>query len=696
MIILLGFIFVSSCKKTAENYNVLIITIDTLRADRVGLYDKEYVRTPNIDQVGKDGSFFKFAFANVPVTLPSHTGIMSGLYPPTHNVRDNSGYMVNDKVLTIAKYLKKHNYETAAFIGAFPLDSRFGLNKGFDLYDDNYGSKNSNELFFVERKASEVIGLSLKWLKKRDKKWFAWIHLFDPHQPYTPPEPYKTEYKKDLYSGEAAFVDSQLKRLFDYLRENKLYEKTMIIITADHGEGLGEHGEKTHAYFAYNTTIHIPLIIKLPGKNKHNAIGEFVSHIDIFPTVCDELNIKIPKQVEGVSLLPLLKGEKKQLKSREIYFESLPPYLNRGWAPLTGYIDTKTKIKYIDQPIPELYDLKSDFNENKNLAKTVNITKYKNRLLLLVRKIKKDLVSENKKIKSSDMRKLQSLGYLSSTVKYKKSKFTKADDLKTLLPLQNEMLDGLGLYARGELEKSLAILSAVVKKRKDFVLVWNKIANIFRETGRINYAMATYEKALQYNKNNYNLLLNYGAFLAKYGLSDKAIEVLQKALKIIDYDPELWDNLGLAYWKNSDIEKAIDCFNKALELDNNNAIVYSNLGSMYLSFLLYDKAEKNLKKALELDSNLVDAINSYAALKKKKGDIKGAILNWEKILKINPKFFMAYYNLVSVYLDNGDYKKALEIYKKAKQEGVFNLLDPSQKRDFNKLYNDLEVYLNEN
>jgi pentatricopeptide repeat protein len=674
----------------------LIITIDTLRADRVGLYDNKHVKTPNIDRVGKDGSVFKYAFANVPVTLPSHTGIMSGLYPPTHNVRDNSGYIVNDKILTLAKYLKKYNYVTAAFIGAFPLDSRFGLNKGFDLYDDNYGSKNSNELFFVERKASKVIGLSLKWLKKRKNKWFAWIHIFDPHQPYAPPEPYKTEYKNDLYSGEVAYVDSQLKKLFDYLRKNGIYKKTMIIITADHGEGLGEHGEKTHAYFAYNTTIHIPLIIKLPDKNNHKMIDEFVSHIDIFPTVCETLKIKIPKQVEGLSLLPLIKGEKKKLKERWIYFESLPPYLNRGWAPLTGYIDTKTKIKYISQPIPEIYDLKNDFNEDKNIAGKLNIGKYKNRLSLLVKSFKKDLVSENKKIKSSDIKKLQSLGYLSSTVKYKKSKFTKGDDLKTLLPLQNEMLEGLALYAKGELNKSLVILVDVVKKRKDFVLVWNKIANIFRETGKINLAMVTYEKALEYNKNNYNLLLNYGAFLSKYGISDKAIEVLRKASKIIDYDPELWDNLGLSYWKNSDIDKAIDCFNKALELDNNNAIVYSNLGAMYLSFLLYDKAEENIKKALKIDPNLVDALNSYAALKKKKGDIKSAIQYWEKILNINPKFFMAYYNLISVYLDNGQYKKALEIYNKAKNRGILNVLDPNQKRDFNKLYNDLEVYLNEN
>ena len=700
-IFLFFFIFVLSlvsfsCKKKAEKFNVLIITLDTLRADRVSLYDNSHVKTPDIDSVGKDGVIFKYAFSTVPVTLPSHTSIMTGLYPPSHGVRDNSGYIVNKNILTLAEYLKKYDFDTGAFIGAFPLDSRFGLDQGFDVYDDKYGSKNPNDLFFVERRADKVINLSINWLKKRKNKWFEWIHLFDPHQPYNPPEPYKTEYKDDLYSGEVAYVDSQIKRLIDYLKSSGQYDNTLIIITADHGEGLGEHGEKTHAYFAYNSTIHVPLIIKFPrGNYKSKVIEDYVSLVDIFPTVCDELGLKIPDEVEGVSLMNLIKkGEKPE--TRFLYFESLPPYLNRGWAPLTGIIDVEKKIKYIDQPIPELYDLSKDFNETKNIGDKKTFYKYKSELEKIKKRLEKKAQKSNKKINSSEMRKLRSLGYLSSKVKYSKTKFTKKDDLKVLIPLQNKMLEGLGLYAKGYYGESLKILSEVVKKRKDFVLVWNKIANILKETGKIELAMITYEKALEYNKNNYNILLNYGAFLAENNLSDRAIEILNRARKIIDYDPELWNSLGVAYWKSGEVKEAIKCFNKALSLDNDNAIVYSNLGAMYLSFLIYDKAEENLKKALEIDPNLVSALNSYGALLKKKGKIKDAIKYWEKILGINKNYYMAYYNLIAVYLDSGEYKKALEIYNLAKKNNLFLRLTPAQKRDFTKIYNDLKVSLEEN
>ena len=685
-----------SCKKKAENFNVLLISVDTLRADRVSLYDNSHVKTPNIDKLGKDGVVFKHAFSAVPVTLPSHTGIMTGLYPPSHGVRDNSGYIVNKNILTLAEYLKKYDFDTGAFIGAFPLDSRFGLNQGFDVYDDKYGSKNPNDLFFVERRADKVINLSINWLKKRKNKWFEWIHLFDPHQPYNPPEPFKTEYKNDLYSGEVAYVDSQIKRLIDYLKKSGQYDKTLIIITADHGEGLGEHGEKTHAYFAYNSTLHVPLIIKFPESNyKSKVVEDYVSLVDIFPTVCDELGLKIPAEVEGISLIDLIKA-KRESNKRYLYFESLPPYLNRGWAPLTGIIDVEKKLKYIDQPIPELYDLSKDFNETKNIGDRKTFYKYKNKLEKIRNILEKKSQKSYKKVSSSEMRKLRSLGYLSSKVKYKKSKFTKKDDLKVLIGLQNKMLEGLGLYAKGYYGESLKILSDVVKERKDFVLVWNKIANILKDMGKIELAMITYERALEYNKNNYNLLLNYGAFLAENNLPDRAIEILNRAKKIIDYDPELWNSLGVAYWKSGEVKKAINCFEKALSLDRDDAIVYGNLGAMYLSFLIYDKAEENLKKALEIDPNLVSALNSYGALLKKKGKIKDAIKYWEKILNIDKNYYMAYYNLMAVYIDSGEYKKALEIYNLAKKNNLLMRLTPAQKTDFAKIYNDLKESLGEN
>ena len=214
---------------------------------------------------GRGSLVFTRAFAHNPVTLPSHANILTGATPLYHGISDNTGFKLDKKFLTIPQYLRRHGYQTAAFIGAFPLDSRFGLDQGFDLYDDYYGTRNEREFFFAERPAEKVIAPAMAWIGRQSGKWFGWVHLFDPHQPYLPPSPFKEKYANDPYSGEVAYVDAQLGVLFDFLRARRLLEKTVVILTADHGEALGEKGEDTHSYFAYNNTIHVPLFIHVPG-----------------------------------------------------------------------------------------------------------------------------------------------------------------------------------------------------------------------------------------------------------------------------------------------------------------------------------------------------------------------------------------------------------------------------------------------
>ena len=245
-------------------YNLLLITIDTLRPDRLSCYSSEHLKTPRIDSLAGRGVLFTQAFAHTPSTLPSHANILLGATPLYHGVHDNSNFIVREEFLTLAEYLKSFGYSTGAFVGAFPLDSRFGLTQGFDVYDDNYGYKDSQEFTYVERKAEVVVEKSISWLKTERNPWFIWIHLFDPHQRYYPPEPFRTQHQGKLYDGEVAYVDFALGKLFDYLEKNKLFDKTLIIFTGDHGESLGEHGEPTHGYFAYNSTLWVPLIISFP------------------------------------------------------------------------------------------------------------------------------------------------------------------------------------------------------------------------------------------------------------------------------------------------------------------------------------------------------------------------------------------------------------------------------------------------
>ncbi|GAJ11563.1 unnamed protein product, partial [marine sediment metagenome] len=235
--------------------------------------------------------------------------------------------------------------------------------QGFDTYDDDMDRPPFQDFMSEERRGEVVVERALGWLKKRDAPWFLWIHCWDPHDPYEPPEPFLTQYKENPYTGEVAYVDFVLGRFFAYLEENNLFEDTLVIFTGDHGESLGQHGEKTHGFFAYNTTIWIPLIITSPGFEKRR-VEHYVSHIDIFPTVCDILNLEKPSFLQGVSLVPVLKGKK--VPQRPIYFESLHAYYRKGWAPLRGFVFNKEK--YIRSPIPELYDLGADFDEKNNLA----------------------------------------------------------------------------------------------------------------------------------------------------------------------------------------------------------------------------------------------------------------------------------------------------------------------------------------
>jgi len=332
----IAFVPLGGASPNKKPLNVLLITIDTLRPDRLSCYSEKHIRTPQIDSLAEKGALFLKAFAHTPTTLPSHTNILLGTTPLYHGVHDNQNFIVRDEFLTLAEHLKSSGYATGAFVGAFPLDSRFGLTQGFDVYDDNYGSKNYQEFSYVERPAEVVIQNALEWLEVQEKPWFLWIHCFDPHQQYNPPEPFKTRYLDAPYNGEVAYVDHELGKVFSYLKNNGLKDKTVIIFTGDHGESLGQHGESTHGYFAYNSTLWIPLIINSPGM-KSVVVDKHVCHVDIYPTVCDILNIPTPDFCQGISLEPALRGKKtKNLDSRAIYFESLYPYYNRGWAPSPG------------------------------------------------------------------------------------------------------------------------------------------------------------------------------------------------------------------------------------------------------------------------------------------------------------------------------------------------------------------------
>src|SRR5580765_3395253 len=349
--------------------NVLLITIDTLRGDALGC-DGGPARTPNIDAIAAGGLRFSFAHAQAVVTLPSHASILTGLYPFQHGYRENSGYRLTSGVQTLASRLKASGFSTGAFVAAFPLDARFGLTPGFDTYDGRFDDVGSGAEFLLpERPASVVVDRAVRWIQQRDGRWFAWVHVYDPHAPYRPPAPFDREYATQPYYGEVAAVDQALGPLLTAARGAA--RPTLVVLTGDHGESLGEHGELTHGLFAYESTLRVPLIVAevgnaagaRPPQDLREVSDQPARHVDIAPTILDALALPVPPELPGHTLRT--RADREGGAARASYFEAMESMLDFGFAPLDGVVAGREK--YIRLPLPELYDLAADRGEASNL-----------------------------------------------------------------------------------------------------------------------------------------------------------------------------------------------------------------------------------------------------------------------------------------------------------------------------------------
>ncbi len=677
----------SSERKEDASLNLLLITIDTLRADRLSCYGSKNVKTPNIDSLAESGTLFKNAFAHTSTTLPSHANILIGMTPLFHGVHDNSNFVVREEFLTLAEHLKGFGYATGAAVGAYPLDIRFGLNQGFDFYDDDYGNQNFQKPLYIERNAGEVVGTAIEWLNAQKGPWFLWIHCFDPHAPYESPEPFRSEFKNHPYDGEVAYVDFSLGELLSYLKNEDALEKTVVVFTADHGESLGEHGEETHGYFAYNSTIWVPLIIYLPGVAR-NQLNQTVSHIDIFPTVCDVLRVEKPAFLQGSSLLPLLKGKK--LSKRPVYFESLYPYYSRGWAPLRGYISGGEK--FIDSPIPEVYDLDMDFDETINLAERKKLEKYKSKLASIISEQSQPEHEESQRIDREALQKLRSLGYISSRQVIKKENFTRESDVKILLPYHNKSSEALNLYQAGRVDEAINLLREIITENRDVDTPYLNLAKIYKDKGELNNALEVLRLALDNLPPSYEIFFIYVSYLLQASQYDAVIDVFEKKeYHRMRFDPEIWNTVGMAYVNRGEQQKAVEAFEEAIALDGDYPVAYNNLGNVYFFDFrktknprAYQNALNSYKKAIELDPEYGIAYNGLGGAYLLAGDFDGAIFCLEKALKLNPGLGYALYNLGHAYLLKGDIVKALDCFERYKKSNS-DRLSPSQRKELNEL-----------
>ena len=425
MAVALAFALAIACRKEAAGpapaaaaspprvpRDVVLITIDTLRFDATGFDGNPRGTTPGLDRFASEGRVFTSAHSHNVITLPSHTNILTGMLPYQHGVRENAGFKLSAKIPTLATRLKAKGYTTGAFVGAFVLDSRYGLGHDFDVYDELYRHLDEQLEFNIQQaRADDVVKAALEWYRaSAGKPRFLWVHVYDPHAPYDPPAPYAEKFKDDLYLGEVAYTDAALAPLLEAVRAQE--PAPLLVVTGDHGEARGDHGELTHGLFCYEATLHIPLFAWCPPLITPGRDAVPARHIDIAPTVLDAVGLPAVQELTGQSLLPASRKEPDEGN----YFEALTATFNRGWAPLRGILGGGQK--YIDLPIQELYDLPSDPAEAKNLAegRPDGLRRLRKRLLELP-----NPSNERGTVGAEEAAKLKSLGYLTGAAETKAS-----------------------------------------------------------------------------------------------------------------------------------------------------------------------------------------------------------------------------------------------------------------------------------
>jgi arylsulfatase A-like enzyme/Tfp pilus assembly protein PilF len=584
--------------------NVVVVTIDTLRADHLGCYGYQQIRTPNIDALAAEGARFERAYTVVPVTLPSHTVMFTGTYPMLSGMHDFSGNNLSQRQPTLASVLKQSGYATGAVIGAAVLDSRFGLNQGFDFYYDHFDFSRLEEanLDEMERPGNVVADLALDWLgKNSQKKFFLWMHLYDPHFPYRPPKPYNHEYATQPYDGEIAFADEQFGRLVRLLKEKGLYQHTVIVLSGDHGESLGEHGEKTHGFFIYNATMHVPLIIRLPGKPAALRVADPVSLIDLMPTILAAVGLEIPAQVQGRSLLPNLHGKPHE-GDRPLYGETFLPRVHFNWSELRSA--ENAKFHFIEAPQPELYDLTKDPGEVHNLISEKKAVASEMRVQLagLIREYSAGKeMAEKTGLDPALMERLESLGYAGFSGGGDPT-ITSHDltDPKDRIVTYELISEAIADSQHGRYPESIEKLKAALKTDPQSVPVHYLQGLNYYRLKMFSESVDELQKVVQASPDYALAVFNLGMAQAHAGQIDAAIGSLQRALQLDATNFDAAFNLGVAYLQQKQLEPAALAFRQSVAINPKFARGHRALGETLIYQDKLDEAISELRRAVAL------------------------------------------------------------------------------------------------
>ena len=570
--------------------HIVLISLDTTRADHLSCYGYSRPTTPNIDRLAGEGYLFSNAVTPIPLTLPAHASMFTGTIPPQHGKHENTDAYFNPSLVTLATLLKTKGFSTAAFVGSQALNSHLGLGRGFDTYDDQFDQS--------ERRAGEVNREAFAWLEKQKQNpVFLFLHYYDPHDDYDPPEPFATSFKESPYAGEIAYVDHSIGEVVAKLKSLGMYESSLIIVTGDHGEMLGEHGEPTHMYFIYQSAMKVPLVFKLPGSNGPHTIDDLAGIIDIVPTVCDLLGIEHPQSIQGKSLAGYFGHDPTQSEDRFLYYESLYP-TKYDANTLLGLIGKRWK--YIQTTRPELYDLEEDPAEQTNLAEVEpqRARVFKERLAqLLEETVGQEKSQDSMSLDNRTLQHLQSLGYITGSSVTEDFSFNQSkEDPKDLIDYHNESRKISRLLAENRLSEAREGVEQLAKRRPVFGL----------------YELGTHVAIRQ---EDYRAAIRFG----------------EKALALEDPSKFFADfhfSLASAYAQTNQIEEAA--------------------GHLELILKSAPRAQRSLL------SKRVQVHNQLGSLRKKQKKFDLAIAQFKESIRLNPEQPGILHTLAQILLDSPD------------------------------------------
>ena len=608
--------------------SILLVTIDTLRADRVGAYGAGPGRTPTLDALAAEGVVMEDAWASVPLTLPSHATILSGLEPPHHGVHDNGTYVFPSEPPTLATLLSAHGYATGAFVGAYVLDRRFGLARGFAHYDDAIERQQSGtSVLESERRAETVAAAAESWIRAQAGPFLAWVHFYDPHAPYDPPPPFRETFAGRPYEGEIAHADAALARVLSAARE-RARDRLLVVVTADHGEGLGEHGERTHGFFIYGATLRVPLVLAGAGVPRGERRSGPARSVDILPTLLARAGVPAPPGLPGADLL---EGP----RPREGYAETLYPQ-TLGWAPLHAF--RSGSLRLIEAPRAELYDLADDPGETRNrIAERPQEARRLREALGALRANERRAATGPTDAESAE--RLRALGYVAGAAP--EGEAAGARDPKDALPLWQRLEEANWAAARGDDASAVPVLRALVAEEPANVAFRRALSASLRRLGRareaadllggaVHDATAWHERALA---------------LADAGQIDEAIRSDDRARALNPLLPEVHNHLGVLQAQKGRLNEALSAFDEAVRLDPNNVRAHTNRANALRALGRVAEARDAYTAALRLAPDDADALNGLGVLAVQSDAPDEAVRLFRRVLAREPAYAEARLNL---------------------------------------------------